>query len=263
MRFCSAGAAVLLFSTLSCGGHSSLTPATVSGPYEFVVTSNVTGGVTLVETNLSASGNQSSASGPSQVQILTLEKKIWYVNGVCPGNTPGQNGVSSSLSGNNVTVTFNEGGNQFSGTGSMTGTTINGNYLVTDSPCPNLNGLSGYPPGTDQGGFVGNIVPPLAGTFSGSLNLPDGTDNASLTLTENSDTTLSVSAQLTGGLDNGTFTFTGYAVGNVMFVSGAVNGQQLDLFGYYDRTGAYTGMPGSILVFNYDTFTSAGLLLAQ
>jgi hypothetical protein len=263
MRFCSACAAVLLVSTLACGGHSSLTPATVSGPYEFVVTSNVNGSVTLVETNLSASGNQSSASGPSQVQVLTLQKKIWYVNGVCTESAPGQNSISASVSGNNINITFNEGGYQFSGAGSITGSAINGNYLVTDSPCPNPNGPSDYPPGTDQGGFVGNVVPMLAGTFSGSLNLPDGTDNASLTLTENSDTTLSVSAQLTGGVDNGTFPFTGYAVGNVMFVSGTVNGQQLNLFGYYDRTGAYTGMPGSILVFNYDTFTSVGLLLAQ
>jgi hypothetical protein len=263
MKFSSAFAAVLLVSTLACGGHSSLTPTTVSGPYEFVVTSNVTGGITLVETNLSASGSQSSASGPSQVQILTLEKKIWYVNGVCPGNTPGQNSVSASATGDNITVTFNEGGNQFSGAGSLTGSTINGNYSITGSSCPDLTGLTGYPPGTDQGGFAGNIVPPLAGTFSGSLNLPDGTDNASFTLTENSDTTLNVSAQLTGSVDNGTFTFTGYAVANTIFVSGTVNGQQLDLLGYYDRSGTYTGMPGSILIFDYDTFTSAGLLLAQ
>jgi hypothetical protein len=263
MKFWSACAAVLLGSTLACAGHSTLTPATVSGPYEFVVTSNVTGGVTLVEANLAASGSQSSASGPGQVQILTLEKKIWYVNGICAGSTPGQNSVSASLIGDNIALTFNEGGYQFGGTGVLTGSAIYGNYSVTGSSCPDLTGLTGYPPGTDQGGFVGTVVPALAGTFSGSLNLPDGTDNASLALTENSDTTLSVNAQLTGSVDNGTFPFTGSAVGNIMVISGTVNGQPLTLLGYYDREGTYTGMPNSILIFDYTTSTTAGLLLGQ
>ena len=74
--------------TVACGGNNKLTNSPVSGSYEFVVTSDVTGGVTLVEANLAASGGQSSASGPNQVQILTLENKIWYVNGVCAGSTP-------------------------------------------------------------------------------------------------------------------------------------------------------------------------------
>ena len=65
---------------------------------------------------------------------------------------------------------------------------------------------------------------------------------------------------LTGPVNNGTFTLTGSAVGNVMFVSGSVNGQTLSLLGYFDRTGAYTGMTNSMLVFDYDTTTEIGLL---
>ena len=253
---------VLIFAT-GCGGSSHLTPTAVSGAYEFVVTSNVTGGVTLIESNLAANGSQSNASGPNQVQVLTLEKKTWYVNGVCPGATPGQNSVSASVAGNNATLTFNEGGYAFGGPAVVTGSAITGNYTVTGSTCADLIGVIGFPPGTDSGGFAGNHVPALAGTYSGPLNLPDGTDNAALTLTENPDQTLTVTAVLTGPIDNGTFTFTGSAVANVMFVSGSVNGQTLSLFGYFDRVGAYTGFPNSMLVFDYNTLAKAGVLLAQ
>ncbi len=255
--------ALLLILTVACGGSNKLTNPPVSGAYEFVVTSTVTGGVTLVEANLAASGSQSSAGGPNQVQILTLEKKTWYVNGVCAGATPGQNSLSASVSGNNIALTFNEGGYQLPGQGVLTGTTIAGNYAVNNSTCPDLVGIMDYPPGYDSGGFVGNQVPDLAGTFVGTLNLPDGTDNAALTLTENPDFSLNVNAQLTGPLDNGTFPLTGSAVGNIMFVSGTVSGQPLSLLGYFDKVGAYTGMPNSIVVFDYHTLAKAGLLLAQ
>jgi hypothetical protein len=227
------------------------------------VTSNVTGGTTLVEANMVSNGNQSAASGPAQVQILTLQSKIWYVNGVCPGETPGQNSVTASVNGGNTGLTFNEGGNALPGQGVLIGTTITGNYSVTGSKCPILIDNTNYPSGYDSGGFVGNQVPDLGGTFSGSLNLADGTFNTAFTLMENADHTLTVSAQLTGLVSSGTFPFTGSAVGNVMFVSGSVNGQTLSLFGYFDRTGQFTGTPNSMLVFNYETLSTVGLLIAQ
>ena len=68
--------------------------------------------------------------------------------------------------------TFDVGGNSFSDEGTLTGATISGNYSITNSH------------GFDSGGFTGNNVPPLAGTFSGSLNLPNGLYIATLTLTE-------------------------------------------------------------------------------
>jgi hypothetical protein len=228
-----------------------------------VVTSNVTGGVTLIGANFTSNGTQSTANGPSQVQILTLEHKNWYVNGVCAGATPGQNSVAASLSGNAIALAFNQGGNTLPGQGVLTGTTVAGNYSVTGSKCPDLLGSLYVPPGSDFGGFVGNRVPALAGTFSGSLNLPTGADNAALTLTEDTNQALTVSAALSGPVDNGTFAFTGSAVGNIMFVSGSINGQALSWFGYFDRTGAYTGIPNSILVFDYNTFAQIGLLIGQ
>lgn len=259
---------LLALFALGCGtSHGNLSSAAVSGAYEFVVTSNVTGGVTLVETNLSAGGSQMSASGPSQVQILTFEKKTWYVNGVCVGATPGQNSVSANLNGNNIAIMFNEGGYQMPAQGVITGTQMTGNYSISGSSCPDLTGspsaVPPIPPGVDQGGFVGSEVPTLGGTFSGTLNLPDGADNAEVTLVENSDSSLNATVTLTGLVDNGTFTFTGSAVGNVVLVTGTVNQQTLTLFGYFDRAGTYTGFPNSLLIFNYARLTDSGLLLGQ
>lgn len=252
--------------SVSCSGHSSLTMPSVSGSYEFAITSNVTGGVTLVEANLAVDGSQSSASsasGANQVQILTLEKNIWYVNGSCRGDSPGQNSVSTSTSGSDIALAFDEGGNKFSGQGTLSGTSINASYSITGSACPDLKGTLQYPPGTDQGGIGGNQVQSLAGTFSGSLNLPNGTDNASFTLSESPDHSLTVSAALIGPVDNGTFTLTGTAVGNAMFVSGSVSGHSLTLLGFYDRAGTYTKLPNSLLVFDYYTGATDGLLLSE
>jgi hypothetical protein len=254
--------ALLLTLTIGCGGSGMPVSSTgISGAYEFVVTSNITGGTTLVEANLAAGG---SASGPTKVQILTQENKAWYLNGVCFGATPGQNGVSSNISGSNIAVTFNEGGNTFTGQGTLVGNMVSGNYTVNNSKCPDLIGVPGFvPAGYDSGGFTGSPVPALSGSFSGTLTLPDGADNAVLTLTEAGNRDLTVSAVLSGPTDNGTFAFSGTAVGNVMLVSGTINGNTLSLFGYFDSAGTYTGIANSLLVFNYGTQVNAGLLLKQ
>jgi len=250
---------VLLFT--SCGGNNNLSTTPVSGAYEFVITSNVTGGVTLVEANFTANGSQSGATGPNQVQVLTHENKIYYVNGVCFGSTPGKNSVSTIRDGNSVTVTFDDGGNSFSAQGAVTGTTISGNYSITDSKCPDLMNNVGVPQGSDSGGFTGNEVPLLQGTFSGTLNLPTGLDNAILTLTEDKNYGLNVNLKLSGVVDNGSFSLSGSAIGNVAFVSGTVSGQSLSLFAYYDRLGSLTGTANSLLVFDYGTLANVGLLL--
>lgn len=250
--------------SMGCSGKNSL-PAnnSISGPYDILITSNVTGAVTLVEANFEAKGAQSTATGPAQVQILTLEKKIWYINGSCPGNNPGENGVTTTADAENLAVTFNEGGNNFGGQAVSAGNVINGSYSISGSHCPDLVGVIGiYPPGYDQGGFVGNPVAALAGTFIGPLTLPSGTDEAVVTLTESGNQSLTLTAQLTGA-DNGTFTLAGTAIGNSLFVNGAIDTQNVTLLGYYDRQGTFSGYPGSLLIFNYLTQAEAGVLLTQ
>ena len=48
-----------------------------------------------------------------------------------------------------------------------------------------------------------------------------------------------------------------------MFVSGTVNGKVLSWFGYLDYTGRFTGTPNSLMVFDYNTGATVGLLLKQ
>lgn len=200
--------------------------------------SNTTSGsTTLIEANLSANGAQSSASGPSQVQTATRLNGVWYVNGACSSSSPGQNSITGTVSGSSITLTFNEGGNVFTGQGTLTGTTVSGTYSGTNSNC------------SDSGTFTGTQVPNLAGTFSGILNFPSGSDQVTATLTEGTGYALTVQTTLSGA-DNGSFTFSGSAVANVMFVSGSVNGNPFSLFGYFDSAGTYTGTPNSIQVFD-------------
>src|ERR1035441_1801627 len=203
---------VLLFA-FGCGGGSNSSSSGsqgLSGSYEFVATSN-TGPKTLLETNLSANGANTSASGPSQVQVATYSNGFWYVNGVCSSPSPGQNSVSGMVNGNSVSFTFNEGGNVFTGQGTVSGTTVSGTYTGANAGC------------TDSGTFTGTQVAALGGTFSGTLNSNLGSYQATTTLTEGTGNSLTVQATLTGAY-NGTFTFSGSAVANVMFVSGTVEG---------------------------------------
>ena len=87
--------------------------AGIAGSYEFAAKSSTSGSTTLIEANLTANGAQSNASGPSQVQTATHVNGLWYVNGACPSSSPGQNSVVSTVSGDSIALTFNEGGNVF------------------------------------------------------------------------------------------------------------------------------------------------------
>jgi hypothetical protein len=248
--------ALALLVAVGCGGGSSGS-GSISGPYEFVATSNTTSGwTTLIEANLSANGAQTSATGPNQVQTATRLNGVWYVNGdgQCPYSLPGQNSIGGTTSGNNITLTFNEGGNVFTGAGIVSGSSISGTYSGGNSDC------------SDSGTFTGTKVPNLAGTFSGTLNFPSGADLVTATLTESSGNLLTVQTTLSGA-DNGAFTFSGSAVGNVMFVSGMVNGNQFSLFGYFDSSGTYNGTANSIQVFDDvagdGIYANYGLLVEQ
>jgi hypothetical protein len=149
-----------------------------------------------------------------------------------------------------MSVTFNEGGNVFTGQGTITGNTISGTYSGSSPNCP------------DSGTFTGAMVPNVAGTFAGTLLFPSGIDQVTATFTEGSNHTLTVQTTLSG-VDNGSFGFSGSAVANVAFVSGSVGGVPFSLFGYFDSSGTYTGTANSIAVFDYATLSYEGLLVKQ
>lgn len=249
--------------TAACGGGknsssngnsgsstTTTSPVLISGSWEFVAKSSSDGSTSLIETNLSDVGGQVSAGGPDQVQTATYFDNTWYVNGACVSSSPGQNTVSGTISGNILSVIFNEGGNTFTGQGTISGATVSGSYSGSSSGC------------ADSGTFTGAQVPNLSGTFSGNLDFPTGADAVVATLSEGGNYSLTVQAALSGA-DNGIFTFSGSAVANVAFVSGTVDGNAFSLFGYLDATGAYTGTPNSIAVFDYATLEYEGLLVKQ
>jgi hypothetical protein len=249
------GVVISLFG-IGCGGGSSAA-GSISGSYEFVATSTTTSGwTTLIEANLAGNGAQTSASGPSQVQTATRLNGVWYVNGdgQCPYSLPGQNSIEGTVSGSDITLTFNEGGNVFTGEGMVNGSSISGTYSGGNSDC------------SDSGTFTGTKVQNLAGTYTGTLNFPSGADSVTATLTETAGNALTMQTTLSGA-DNGSFTFAGSAVGNVMFVSGTVNGNQFSLFGYFDSSGVYNGTEDSIQVFDDiagdGIYANYGLLVEQ
>lgn len=188
------------------------------------------------------------------MQTATHLNGLWYVNGDCSSSSPGQNSITGTVSGTSITLTFDEGGNTFTGQGTVSGTTVSGTYSGTNPNC------------SDSGTFTGTQVPNLAGTFSGTLNFPSGPDQVTATLTETTNNSLTVQTTLSG-TDNGNFVFSGSAVANVMFVSGSVNGNPFALFGYFDSSGTYTGTPNSIAVFDDNlvngVYANYGLLVKQ
>ncbi|MGB7600230.1 MAG: hypothetical protein WBM24_07995, partial [Candidatus Sulfotelmatobacter sp.] len=235
--------------TLVVSGSPSSTE--VSGAWEFVATSATNGSTTLVEADLTADGDQFRASGPSAVQTATHVNSVWYVNGKCSSVSPGQNSVSGAVTGNAISMTFNEGGNVFTASGALSGNSASGTYSGNSPDCP------------DSGTFTGIQVPNLSGTFSGTLSFSNGAkDHVTATLTEGSDYSLTFQTDL-AGTDNGTYIFLGSAVANVAFVSGSINGNAFQLFGYFDGSGTYTGTPNSIEVFDYNTLQTDGLLVKQ
>ena len=110
---------VVLISMVACGGNTndgndsggSNAPQGLSGAWEFVATSNTDGSTTLIEADLIANGTQTTASGANAVQTATYLNNVWYVNGACQSSSPGSNSVSGTVSGNSISLIFNEGGN--------------------------------------------------------------------------------------------------------------------------------------------------------
>jgi hypothetical protein len=248
----------LLLTACGSGGNRTGPSATpgqgISGPWEFVAQSNSSGAITLVEADITANGTQSTASGPSQIQTATDSAGTWYVNGACVSESPGQNSLTGTVTGTSIALGFNEGGNLYTGDGTLSDNAISGTYSGNSGNC------------SDTGTFTATLVPSLSGNFAGTLNFPEGTDSVVASLTESSNYSLSVQTTLSGA-DTGAFTFSGSAVANVLFVSGTVNGNAFSLFGYFDSSGRFNGTPNSIAVYsdvpvgNYYPFY--GLLVQQ
>jgi hypothetical protein len=143
------------------------------------------------------------------------------------GHTCG--GVSGSISGNSVTLTWNTS-TTFQGTlnpnGSISGTTNNNGATNTFTAQP-VSSLvpNGTYSGTFSEGFSGNIV-----------------------LTTNSEANYQLAGTMTVD-GNGPYSLTGQLLGNILLLSGTVEGTPASFQMYYDATGSITGVASSITVF--------------
>jgi len=127
--------------------------------------------------------------------------------------------------------------------GSISGTTNNAGVINTFTANP-----------------VSNLVP--NGTYSGFFSggsLPVG----NIVLTINSGTNYQLSASITVN-GSGPYTLTGQLVGNILLLSGTVEGNPVSFQMYYDGTGSFTGVANSLTVFtSFEEVLYSGQLTPQ
>lgn len=254
---------------LSCGGNKSSVQGqpipNVAGSWEFIAYSSngfVTGmEVALAEGQVLVDGmeqpnGQITASG-TQIAFVSLDPSslnITAFGGNCLPATAANNIASGTVTALQAPMnfTFTENGNLFNVTGTLSGdgmSIMNATYAAqSGNTC------------SDPGGTItGAVVPKLAGTYAGQMCPPasiscqsptDFTDNATATVSENSNRVLTLSLALTG-TDNASFTLTGPVTGNAFTLQGTFQGQTLTYYGYgealFDAT-TQTEVPSLYLV---------------
>lgn len=219
--------AVLLFVFVSCGGgNSSSSAANTAGPlsgnWQFTLTQNYPIQQTpapipipgfLVET-------KNSLTGSLEVPVLGLNS-----------NCSGVSAVTGTVSGQNITIAINNGGNVLNLTGALgaDNSSMTGTYQA-------LGGACFTAPTT--GTWIATLIPSITGSFTGKLTgstymaaltgMPASPIAVSGTMTQSANFGAS-NATLTG-----TITATGYPCFTTASFSGTISGQSvtLTIFGY-------------------------------
>jgi len=218
---------LLLFS--GCGGLAAqssgeFTGPNVSGTWEIVATStSAPGNSLLMETNFAQSGSAVSATSKSILLVGFPNGgggagDAAYIGGLCPAN--GTDGITATLTNSgSLKYSLSEGGNMFSGTGVATTKTMSGTYQSGAGTC------------SDSGTFVGTQIPTLDQLNFSSCGNQQEPYIETAAVAEKLDHTLSLS-----GTYNGTpFTLSGSRLGNVMNVTGDLNGQTTHVYVYFSQ----------------------------
>lgn len=232
--------AFILFTLLLCAGcggtNSTQTPppngSLASGAWQFNQSQPSNEG-TLLDFNLSQSGTQISAVGSTSCFDYGVNQPPYSgpggLEGVVMDGAPTCGGISGSISGNSVTITWNTD-TTFTGTlnsnGSITGTTSNNGATNSFTASP-----------------VSSLVP--NGTYSGTFSEGFSGD---IVLTTNSEANYQLAGTITVN-GNGPYNLTGQLLGNILLLSGTVEGTPASFQMYYDSTGSITGVAKSINVF--------------
>jgi len=241
--------AFILFTLLLCAGcggtKSTQTPppppngTLASGLWQFNQDQGTCGASqlncgTLLDFNLSKNGTQISTVGSTSCVNYGVNQPPYsspsdleFVGGANGEFSCGS--VSGSISGNSVALTWGQFVT-FQGTlnqdGSISGTTSNNGVTNTFTAKPvSILVPNGTYSGTFSEGFSGNIV-----------------------LTTNSEANYQLAGTMTVD-GNGPYSLTGQLLGNILLLSGTVEGTPASFQMYYDATGSITGVANSITVF--------------
>jgi hypothetical protein len=276
--------AALLLAGVGCGGgsNSSSTKASgvggtpsagsngsngnFAGAWDFTIQDTTSGNnnLTAVEAVLTQSGTSITgsgtvgASGPAgtvwaaklnAASLASVTEAAFEIAGAqgCNGIGNGTTSITGSISGNTVTLVFNDGGNKYDVTGTISGNpaTFSGTYKAESTNAAGCN--------TDQGTVTGMVATNLNGAYSGSDN-KGGT--ATVTLTENSNGNLTATGS---DSNNGNLsTVSGpqnIAVGNAMSITIQFSGGNhpntpQQIYGYFDPQ---VEGKGSLILMQLDT----------
>jgi len=221
---------VALFSS-GCGGSSnsnlnSAPASALSGSWEFTVTSRSTGvGVPmkrLIEANLAEYRGQFLVPDGQLPELFSLEPNGSYSLGFACNGRPYPS-LSANLAGNSsqIQLKFSSGARLSANADLNPDGTLSGTY-------------TGGCPSSDEGTFTGRRPGAAASTYNGSFPNSLGVEYPiSLTLTENTDTTLNVS----GTYEAQAITLSGFAMGSAISFSGSVGGQSMAMVGYLPGDG--------------------------
>jgi len=233
---------ISLCALVSCGGSSSPAPQNtglMTGNWQL----NLTEGFPPPATQISVGGFlvQSNNSVTGSVQGPTI------VGGSGTAPCGGISPFVGTISGQNISFSLNPGGTEFdfTGTVSSNGQTMSGSYQALGGAC------LGVP---TSGTWMGTQVPPLNGSFTGTLVSTEYMP-AYTGLLGSSGIPISVSGSFTQSPNNGasnasltgTITAVGYPCFKTAYLSGTINGQNvyLDVYDYSGVQIGTLGVPGS------------------
>lgn len=202
---------------------------------------NLTQNYPAPSTQLSASGflmeGNNALSGSVQGPVVISSNQSHNCGGV--------GAVTGTISGQNVTFSLNPGGTVFNFTGTISSdnTSMSGTYAAVGGAC--------FVQASTSGTFTASLVPPLNGSFSGTL--ANSVYMAELT-GANPPAPIAVSGSFTqssnAGASNasisGTITAIGYPCFSTASVTGSISGQSvyLDVFNYNGEQIGTIGIPG-------------------
>lgn len=234
----------VLLTAAGCGGGRSSSTSTSSSPLSGNWQLNLVQNYPAPSTALSASGflvqSDETLTGSIEGPTIISSKQVYGCSGVGT--------VSGTVSGQNVTFSLNPGGTVFDFTGTIASgnTSMSGTYSALGAACSDKKAITGT--------FTAFLIPPLNGSFTGTLtdiaSSPGGYMsllNLSSTIPVTGSFTQSSNAGTSDATVTGTINATGYPCFETAYLTGTISGQSvyLDVFSYKGDLIGTVGLPAT------------------